>query len=164
MATLSAVRSFQTVLLMALLAGFLTTGCKKSAGSEVDPRDQYVGTYTGTYRITIYFSADIFSITPGTASINVTKASSANEVYIETTYDGNYKEKVTADITDANFTVIDKTTDQIVFSSTNKVDTDYKATGSFNVATKAMAYSATARGLRNGAEYTKTYEITGTMK
>ena len=160
------VRSFLTVLLALGLIGGLTVGCKKSGGSggsDVDPRDQYVGSYDGAFRITITIVADPQPPEAGTSTINVTKGSNPKEIYIETIYNKSYTEKVTAELNGSNFTVIDKKTDQITVNL-NKIDADYNATGAFEASTKKIAYSAVARALRNGTQYTKTYEVTGTMK
>jgi hypothetical protein len=52
MATSYAIRSFRNALLAIVLVASLTTACKKSGigGGDVDPRDQYVGTYDGGYQ------------------------------------------------------------------------------------------------------------------
>ena len=171
MATSNAVRSSRNALFALLVISSITTACKKSgSGADVDPRDQYVGSYTGTSRRTFYVSADIFQgPIPGASTITVTKASDAKQIYIETTvvfnggFTGGYSLKVTAELDGSNFSVIDKTTDQIALPS-GSVDSDYTATGVFDASTKQMVYSATARALRNGAQYSRTDEITNTLK
>ncbi|MFD2933108.1 hypothetical protein [Spirosoma flavum] len=171
MVTHYAVRSFRTTFLALFVIGSLTTACKKSgSASDVDPRDQYVGTYAGTSRRTLYVSADIFQgPIPGVSTTTVTKASNAHELYIENTvvynngFTGGYTERVTATLTGVNFTVIDKASDQIELPS-GKVDSDYTATGVFDASTKQLVYSATARALRNGAQYSRTDEITSAKK
>ncbi len=171
MATYNAAQSLRTTFLALLVVGSFATACKKSGGADdVDPRDQYVGTYVGTSRRTYYVSADIFQgPMPGTSTTTVTKASNPKEIYIENTvvfnggFTGGYTVKVTAELDGANFTVIDKSTDQIELPS-GKVDSDYTATGVFDTSTKQMAYSSTARALRNGAQYSRTDETTSTLK
>ncbi|WP_460938406.1 hypothetical protein [Spirosoma humi] len=171
MITTYAVRSLRNTFLALVILGSLTTACKKSGGADaVDPRDQYVGTYTGTSRRTLYVSADIFQgPIPGESTTTITKASNSKEIYIETTvannggFTGGYTLKVTAELDGANFTVIDKATDQIELPS-GKVDSDYAATGAFDVSNKQFGYSSTARALRNGAQYSRTDEVTGVKK
>ncbi|GAB4022529.1 hypothetical protein [Spirosoma koreense] len=164
-----AVRSLRNLLLAALFISGLTTACKKSGGSDptVDPRDQYVGTYTGTYRNTIYIVADIFgSPRAGDATATITKGSNAKEIYIElvTAGDitGDRNLKVTAELDGVNFTVIDKNTDTIPIG--NPVGSDYTASGVFDPNTKTFSYSSVANGLRNGAQYKQTYEVVATKK
>ena len=172
MATHYAIRSVRKALLAVALIVSVTTGCKKSGlgGADVDPRDQYLGTYAGTSRRTLYVSADIFQgPIPGTSTTTISKSLNANEVYIENTvvynggFTGGYTVKVTATLDGTNFTVIDKRTDQIDLPN-GKVDSDYAATGVFDANTKQIVYSSTARALRNGAQYSRTDEITSTKK
>lgn len=171
MATHYAVRSLRNTFLALVAIGSLTTACKKSDGTaDVDPRDQFVGTYAGTTRRTFYVSADIFQgPMPGASTTTVTKASNPKEIYIENTivfnggFTGGYTVKATAELDGTNFTVIDKTTDQIDLPS-GSVASDYTATGVFDTSTKQIVYSSTARALRNGAQYSRTDETTGTLK
>jgi hypothetical protein len=169
MATSHAVRSFRNLLIAALLIGGLTTACKKSGGSDpdIDPRDQYVGTYSGTYRNTIYIVEDIFGEPKaGTSTITISKGSNPKEIYIEvvTAGDrmGDKKLQVTAELDGVNFTVIDKNTDTIPIG--NPVTSDYTASGVFDPNTKQASYSSVARALRNGAQYRQTYEVLGTRQ
>lgn len=169
MATSYTVRSFRNLLIAVFVISGLTTACKKPGGSDpdIDPRDQYVGTYTGTYRNTIYIVEDIFGEPKaGTATITITKGSNPKEIYIEllTAGDrtGDKNIKVTAELDGVNFTVIDKNTDSIPIG--NPVSSDYTASGVFDPNTKQASYSSVARGLRNGAQYRQTYEIVGTKK
>lgn len=171
MSTAYAIPSLRNAFLTLLILGSLTTACKKSGGADaVDPRDQYVGVYNGDSRRTLYFVADIFQgPIPGVATTTITKGSNSKEIYIETTvvnnggFTGGYSLRVTAEVDGANFTVIDKSTDQIELPN-GKVDSDYTATGTFDTSKKQFVYSSTARALRNGAQYSRTDEITSTMK
>ena len=166
-----AVRSLRTSLLALLIIGSLTTACKKSGGvDDVDPRDQYVGVYEGNSRRTLYVSADIFQgPIPGAATTTITKASNPKEIYIENTvvfnggFSGGYTTRVTAELDGVNFTVIDKSSDEITLPS-GKVTSDYTATGLFDLSTKQFVYTSRARALRNGAEYSRTDEVFSTMK
>ncbi|GAB3736309.1 hypothetical protein [Spirosoma lituiforme] len=171
MSTTYAVPSLRNAFLTLLILGSLTTACKKSGGADaVDPRDQYVGTYVGDSRRTIYVVADILQgPIPGVATTTITKGSNSKELYIETTvannggFTGGYTLRVTAEVDESTFTVIDKSTDQIELPS-GKIDSDYTATGAFDTSKKQFVYSATARALRNGAQYSRTDEITSTLK
>ena len=83
MATHYAVRSFCTTLIALLAIGFLATSCKKNGGTdEVDPRDQYLGVYTGNYRSTLYINNTLPASDPevGTVQITVTKAQAADQI------------------------------------------------------------------------------------
>lgn len=157
-------RSFSTLIILAVMFGFLTTGCKKSGGTDpdIDPRDQYVGTYTGTYRNSIYNVEDLYDEPrAGTATVTITKGSNPKEIYIEmvTAGDrtGNRTLKVTADLDGVNFTVVDKNTDTIPLA--RPVDGDYTASGVFDPNTKKFGYSSVTRATRNGAQYKQTYEL-----
>ncbi|GAB4032036.1 hypothetical protein GCM10028774_11480 [Spirosoma jeollabukense] len=152
-----------------LVIGGLTTACKKSGGSDpdIDLRDQYVGTYTGTYRNSIYNVEDLYDEPKaGTATATITKGSNPKEIYIQlvTTGDrtGDRTLNVTADLDGVNFAVIDKNTDTIPLP--RPVDSDYSATGVFDPNTKLFSYSSVARATRNGAQYKQTYEIVATKK
>ena len=168
MATYRAVQSLRTTFLALFFVASLTTACKKSGGADdVDPRDQYVGTYTGTYRNTIYIVEDIFGEPKsGTSTITVTKGSNPKEIYVEvvTVGDraGDKTLKVTAELDGANYTVIDKNTDSIPIG--NPVSSDYTASGAFDPNTKQASYTSVARGMRNGALYRQTYDVVGTKK
>ena len=169
MATSNLIHSFRTLLLALLVVGGLTTSCKKSGGSdpEIDPRDQYVGTYTGNYRNTIYVVEDIASgPRAGTATATITKGSNPKEIYLEivtaSDINGDKKLNVTAELDGVNFAVIDKTTDTIPIG--NPVSSDYTASGVFDPNTKLFSYSSVARAVRNGAQYRQTYEITCTKQ
>jgi len=164
MAFLTIVRSYRNVLMALLVVSTLTTSCKKSGGSDpdIDPREQYVGTYDGDYRITIYIGSD--GLTPDVGKINVavTKASNPKEMYFDMSYDGNVKERVTAELNGDTFTIIDKKTDQITLTPTNRVNSDYAATGSFT--STQLLLNASANALRNGTQYSKKYDIIATRK
>lgn len=163
------VRSFRQLLLVMLVIGGLTTACKKSGGSDpdIDLRDQYVGTYVGTYRNSIYNVEDLYDEPrAGTATATITKGSNPKEIYIQlvTTGDrtGDRTLNVTADLDGVNFAVIDKNTDTIPLP--RPADSDYSATGVFDPSTKLFSYSSVARATRNGAQYKQTYEIVATKK
>lgn len=165
----STIRSLRNLFILVFVIGSLTTACKKNggSGSDPDPRDQYVGTYSGTYRNTIYFAEDIYgSPQSDSAMISITKGSNPEEIYIDMTLNqgrlGPHMLKVTAKLTGMNFMVVDKNTDTIPIG--NPVNADYTASGVFDPNTKQFSYSSVSRGLRNGAAYKQTYEIVATKK
>lgn len=169
MATSYGVRSFRQLLIAVLVISGLTTACKKSGGSDpdIDPRDQYVGTYTGTYRNTIYLVEDMYDEPKaGTATVVITKGSNPKEIYVEilTAGDrtGNRTLKVTAELNGVNYTIIDKNTDVIPLP--RPADSDYSATGVFESNTNQFSYASVARAVRNGLQIRQTYEILGTKK
>jgi len=169
MAKSYAVRSFCNLLIAIVLVSGLTTACKKSGGSDpdIDPRDQYVATYTGTYRNSIYLVEDLYDEPrAGTSTITVTKGSNPKEIYIEilTAGDrtGDRNLKVTAELDGVNFTVIDKNADTIPLP--RPADSDYSASGVFDPNTKQISYASVARAVRNGLQIRQTYEIVGTRK
>ncbi|WP_420148311.1 hypothetical protein [Spirosoma sp.] len=162
-------RSIRNLLLSVLAIASLTTACKKSGGTdaEIDPRDQYVGTYAGTYRNTLYIVADIFGEPrSGTATATITKGSNPKEIYIElkTAGDltGDRSMKVTAELDGVNFKVIDKNTDAIPIG--NPITSDYTASGVFDPNSKQFSYASVANALRNGAQYKQTYEVVATKQ
>ncbi|WP_338870046.1 hypothetical protein WBJ53_21725 [Spirosoma sp. SC4-14] len=169
MATRSAARSLRTLFVAITLVGSLTTGCKKSgSGSDVDPRDQYVGTYDGGaqgYQSVISLGSIALNPEYGATTIVVTKGANANEIYIEAS-EQSYK--VTAELSGSSFTVIDKTSGQIFIPPSNTYTGDYKATGVFGVdqatTKKAIAITATTETLKDGTSVKKTETYTGTLK
>ncbi|GAB3543440.1 hypothetical protein [Spirosoma fluminis] len=165
MATRNAVQSLRNLLVALLVVGSLTTACKKSGGSDpdVDPRDQYVGSYEGGYQATIRI-ADGDGLDPesGTAVITVSKSTVAKQLYLDILFNNTTKERLTAELTDGtSFTIIDKTQDQISINNT-KIDATYTATGAFDKT--QVAISTAAQGLRGGVKYAKYGSITGTKK
>ncbi|QIP16090.1 hypothetical protein G8759_27370 [Spirosoma aureum] len=169
MANRNAFRSLRTMLVAVTIIGCFTTACKKSSsGSDVDPRDQYVGTYDGGdkgYQSIITVGAVTFNPEYGTASIVVTKGSNPKELYIES---GQQSYKVTAELDGANFTVIDKSSSQIFIPPSNTYTGTYKATGVFGVdqasGKNAIAITATTETLKDGSSIRKTEIYTGSRK
>lgn len=164
-----AVRSFRNLLVALLVISGLTTACKKSGGTdpEIDLRDQYVGTYVGTYRNSIYNVEDLYDEPKaGTATVTITKGSNPKEIYVEilTAGDrtGDRTLKVTAELDGVNFTVNDKNTDTIPLP--RSVDGDYTASGVFDPNARLFSYSSVTRATRNGAQYRQTYEVVSTKK
>ncbi|GAB3886775.1 hypothetical protein [Spirosoma agri] len=167
MATRNTFRSLRTLFIAVTLLTFFTTACKKSGsgGSDVDPRDQYVGTYEGGdkgYQSIITISTIPFT-EYGAATIVVTKGANPKEIYIEA---ARQSFKVTAELNGTNFTVIDKSTNQIFIPFGNTTYTgSYKATGVFDVdqatGKKAIAINATTETLEQGTAVRKAETYTG---
>lgn len=167
MATPYAVRSVRNALLAFALIGSLTTACKKSGlgGADVDPRDQYVGTYDGGYTSTTLINNSLPASDPeaGKVQITVAKAQTANQVYMELVFNGTAKQALTAELTDATFTVIDKQSEPLVFGG-KTYDAKYTAQGQFVVKDKAFTLNTVAETLQLGVTLTKRGDITGTKK
>lgn len=167
MATPYTFRSVRNALLAIALISSLTTACKKSGigGADVDPRDQYVGTYEGSYTSTTYINNALPANPPeaGTVQITVTKAQTGNQVYMELLFNGSTKQSLTAELTDATFTVIDKQTEPLAFGGTT-YDANYTAQGQFVVQDKAFTLNTVAETLRLGVTLTKRGDIKGTKK
>ncbi len=129
--------SLRTLLIALLVVGSLTTACKTSgSGSDVDPRDQYVGTYEGgdgSYNSAISFASLPPFEEKGKSTITITKSINPKEIYLDIS---NRPLKVTAELNGTKFTVVDRTSDQInvVFNGQQYVyDGNYTATGAFDV-------------------------------
>jgi hypothetical protein len=162
MATHYAVRSVRNLLLALVVIGSLTTACKKSGGgTDVDPRDQYVGKYEGGFQVGINLGGIDLKPESGTAVVTVTKASNAGEIYLETVYNSSYTEKVTAELKGATFTVIDRTKDVITVNTT-QIQGDYSATGVFDK--NQVAINATTEARTAGGVVRRTGAVTGTKK
>ena len=169
MATLNATRSVRHLLMAALVVGSLTTACKKSSsGSDVDPRDQYVGTYEGGdkgYQSVITLGTLALNPEYGASTIVVTKGSNAKEIYIESS---KQSYKVTAELSGESFTVIDKTTGQIFVPPSNNYNGAYKATGVFGKdqasGKLAIVVTATTETLKDGTAVRKVETYNGVQK
>ena len=168
MAISHAVRSLRLSLLALLLIGSLTTACKKSGGgNDVDPRDQYVGTYIGSnrgYQSIITIGTVPFDPEYGTTNLTVSKGSNPKEIYIE---DSKLSLKVTAELDGVNFTVIDKNSGQIFVPPSNTYTGPYTATGVFGKdqasGKSAIAMTATTEALKNGTAIRKVETFNGTQ-
>ena len=169
-----ALRSVRNTLLAIALIGSLTTACKKSGigGGDVDPRDQYVGTYEGGekgYQSTITFGTFPTDET-GPATIAVTKGANASEIYV----DISSKPRMTAKLDEAsltNFSVIDKSSDQINLVINGKqytFNSSYSATGVFGkdqaTGKQTVVINTTAGTVQSGTTVRRTETIVGTRK
>lgn len=161
------IRQVRNALLAIAIISSLTTGCKKSGigGADVDPRDQYVGVYSGGYTSTTYINNALPATPPeaGTVQVTVTKAQTGNQVYIELLFNGSAKQTMTAELTDATFTVIDKQSEPLAFGG-KTYDAKYTAQGQFVVNDKAFTLNTVAETLQLGVTLTKRGDITGTKK
>lgn len=169
MATLHTAPSVRNLLMVALIVGIFTSACKKSgSGSDVDPRDQYVGTYDGgTKGYQSVITLGTLSLAPeyGATTLVVSKGSNPKEIYIEA---ANQSLKVTGELTDAGFTVIDKTSGQIFIPPSNTFTGSYKATGVFGKdqasGKNAIVLTATTETLKDGTAIRKVETYNGTLK
>ena len=174
MTTPHAIRQVRNALLAIALISSLTTGCKKSGigGADVDPRDQYVGTYEGGERG--YQSTITFGTFPtdeaGPATITITKSDNPKEIYLDITS----KPRMTAKLDDAslsNFSVIDKSTDQINLVINGKqftLNSTYSATGVFgkdqSTGKQTVVVNTTAETVQSGTTVRRAEIIVGLRK
>lgn len=173
MTTLSAVRPFRSVLMAILLVGSLTTACKKSGGSnvEVDPRDQYIGTYEGgegAYNSAITIGTLPLTPEKGATTVTVTKSANPKEIYIDIS---NRPPRLTAELNGANFSIIDKSSDQITLvinGQRNVIEGNYSATGVFGKdqasGKDAIAMTSTTEGVQSGTTVKRIESINGLRK
>ena len=157
-------RSSVRPLLLALLAIVsLTTSCKTSGSAdEVDPRDQYVGTYDGGYQASTFVNNSRESNREsGTVSIAVTKTQVANQLYFNITFNGTTKQTLTAELNGNAFTIIDKQTESFIYDGPS-VNGTYKAAGQFT--DNVVALNTVVENLDGGVTVTRRGAITGTRK
>ena len=163
MATSYAVRSFCRIVLSLAVVGSLTTACKKSDGTDgVDPRDQYVGTYTGGFQTTFTVGGVESAPETGTATITITKASDPKQMYVNVKMNRPQPLNVTAQLDDTgkNFTVIDRKQDQMAVL--NKTFTgDFTATGVLDQ--NQLAITTTTETVQGG-RISRYESITGVKK
>ncbi|GAB3711370.1 hypothetical protein GCM10027592_48860 [Spirosoma flavus] len=165
MATPYAVRTFRATFLAVLITSFFVSGCKKNGGSgtDVDPRDQYVGTYDGGYQSSIKLATLEFPPETGTTSIVITKGANAKEIYIEVKLNRPFK--VTAELEGNGFKVIDRSRDQITVNVNGKAtnfEGDFSATGVFDK--NQIAITTTTETVQTGSTISRIEAITGTKK
>lgn len=159
------IRPFFRLLPALLLLVALTTSCKKSGGSDpdVDPREQYVGTFEGGMTSSLNVGGFEGTAQTGTATTVITKAANPRELYIDVTSSLGRPTpfKLTAELTDKGFTVIDRKTDQMnVLGKT--VEGTFTATGV--LAGSQLSITATTEGLSTGATVRRNESISGTKK
>ncbi len=155
-------------LYIALLLGVLAS-CKQSGGADdvlIDPRDQYVGTYQGGYTGQTTSGPFPLSIFSGPALITVEKAAAPKEVTLTFVYNKGQAfentEKLTAELTDRKFTIIDKRTEIVTVGPTT-YELPYTATGEFTETSK-IAMTTSAEIERGGTILKKVAGITGEKK
>lgn len=147
-------------LFFVLLLGI--SACKtKNTEEDVDPRDQYVGTYEGGYQSQILLNNYGFNPETGKLNIKVSKASNPKEIYLELVFPAA-TEKLTAEMDNNKFTVIDKKQESITVLSETVV-AKYTATGTFPSA-KEITINTVAGGVLGSNEIKRTGSITGTRK
>jgi hypothetical protein len=150
-----------------LLLGALAS-CKQLAGQEavIDPRDQYVGTYQGGYSGQITTGPFVSQIFSGSTVITVEKAPAAKEVTLTFVYNkgGAYEntEKLTAELTDRKFVIIDKRVEKVVVGPST-YDLPYTGTGEFTEKSQ-FAMTTSAEIERSGTILKKVAGITGEKK
>lgn len=162
--TPSSLRLSTRPLLFVLLALVtLATGCRTSGSAdEVDPRDQYVGTYDGGYQAsTLVNNSRESNRENGTVSIAVTKTQVANQLYFTITFNGSTKQTLTAELNGSAFTIIDKQTESFIYDG-QSIEGTYKASGQFT--DNVLALNTVVENLDSGITVTRRGSITGTKK
>lgn len=164
MITPRAFRPLRNLLVATLFISLFTTACKQSdgGGDNVDPRDQYVGTFDGGYTSIIRIGTRDLDPESGSAAVTISKGNTAKEIYIDILYNDRVKERLTAELEGDRFRVIDKTKDQIVVNSTS-IDTEFSADGQFPDA-KTFTMATTSQAVSGGTNFSKIGSITGTRK
>lgn len=164
MATAYAIRSVRNALLAIVLIGSLTTACKKSGigGVDVDPRDQYVGTYDGGYQVSTLVNSSFESNREsGKITVTVTKSEVANQFYLDLLFNGVTGQKLTAELAGNAFTVIDKQSETLTFDG-KTYTAKYTATGQFTE--KVITVNTVTETLQSGVTLSRRGDISGTKK
>jgi hypothetical protein len=139
--------SFFNAFIALLVIGSLVAGCKRlGSESDVDPREQYLGTYTGGAQITTNVGGFEYTPESATVVVTVTKAANDNEVYLDKNYNnGAYTERVTAQLSGTTFKIIDKTRGIVRVNAITQVEGDYSSQGVLQNNTIAMTSVTEAR-------------------
>lgn len=151
-----------------LLLGALAS-CKQSGGgmdAQIDPRDQYVGSYQGGYSGQVTTGSFVSSIFSGSALITVEKATAPKEVTLTVVYNKGQafenSEKLTAELTARKFVIIDKRIEKVTSGPTT-YELPYTATGEFTE--KSQFVMTTSSEIeRGGTTLKKVAGITGEKK
>ncbi|MEZ0611491.1 hypothetical protein ACAW74_23470 [Fibrella sp. WM1] len=148
-------------LLLFVCAG-LFASCKKSGGGDVitpvDPRDRMVGAYAVGYNIRITFAGKELNPESNSGTVTVSKnTQQASQLYIDFDFPGT-KERVTAELSGNNFTVVDKKTEAIILNGTTFTG-QYSATGQITTNSEFI-YT----GVSEDSGLKKTTTVTGTKK
>lgn len=171
MATLNVGRSLRNLFVLTLVVGSLATACKQSgSGSDVDPRDQYVGVYEGGERS--YQSVLTIGTFPteeaGATTIDVSKGASPKELYLNVS---NRIGRVTVELNGADFRVVDRTRDQMTVNingRSNVLEGAFTATGAFDkdqaTGKNIIAINAVTETTQFGTTVRRTETIVGTRK
>lgn len=165
MAPAYAIRSFRNALLAVVILASLTTACKKSGigGGDVDPRDQYVGVYEGGYQASNLINNSLESSREsGTLTVTITKSEVANQFYIDLLFNNASSQKLTAEMTNNTFTVIDKQSETLVFDGNTYPNATYSATGQF--VEKDFLLNTVTQTLQSGVTLSRRGSITATKK
>lgn len=164
MATAHAIRSVRNALVAVALLVTLTTACKKSGlgGADVDPRNQYVGTYEGGYQTSTLINNSLESNREsGKITITVTKSETANQFYLDLLFNGVTSQKLTAELVGNAFTVIDKQSETLSFDG-KSYTAKYTATGQFTE--KVITLNTVTETLQSGVTLSRRGDISGTKK
>jgi hypothetical protein len=134
------------------------SACKKDSDAEnVDPRDQYLGTYDVDYSSkTVIASAIDFSEDSGKGNITFTKGDAPNELKMAVIFDGFSSTTDVVKLSGTAFTMT-RTRDQLSFG--NKVyDAEFAGSGLFEG--KNMTLTSVTKMNQSGTvvQWTRTYK------
>ncbi len=162
---LPAIRSYSVVVMALFLLGSLAMSCKNKGGTDpdIDPREQYVGRYEGGMSSALNVGGFEGVTQTGSATTVITNAPNPKEMYVEVTSSLGRPTplKLTAELTDKGFAVIDRKTDQMNVLG-KVVEGNFTATGV--LAGKDLAITITTEGLSTGAPVKRNESVTGTKK
>ena len=154
--------------LYCLLLFSVLASCKQGIGAEaeIDPRDQYVGTYQGGYSGQVTTGPFVSQIFSGSAVITVEKAPAPKEVMLTFVYNKGQAfentEKLTAELNARKFTIIDKRIEK-VSSGPTTYELPYTAIGEFTEKNQ-FVMTTSAEIERAGTILKKVAGITGEKK
>ncbi|GAB3955352.1 hypothetical protein GCM10028805_42730 [Spirosoma harenae] len=164
MATYYAFRSFRSTFIALIAIGCLVTSCKNMGGGDnVDPREQYLGVYDGGYQASTLVNNSYESRREsGTIQVTVSKAQNANQVTLDLVFNGSTKQTMTAELSNATFTIVDKSTEALTFDGKTINDAKYTAQGQF--VDKTIVINTTTETLQSGLTISRLGNISGTLK
>lgn len=152
-------------LFLLLIAG--TFACKQTTKIEdiapvVDPRTRMLGTYTVGYQARITIATAEGAPESGTATLEVTKATQGNELFLDFTFSTSAKERLIAQLTGSKFAITNKKTETI-YALNRSFEGEYTGNGEFTDKNEFILVTA-AQTNQNGTIIKRVGSITGMKK
>ena len=148
-----------TILLSFLLL-FGLTACKKdNSDPDVDPRQQYLGTFAINYSSTTTVGGQPNGSDSGQGSITFSPGSATDELQMVINFP-NYADSVVAKINDSQFT-LERTRNKVQYLG-QTYDGEYIGTGS--ISGQTLMVNATTRANANGSDIIWTQLYKGTKQ